>query len=262
MFRPKRKLLGCRVLVTGASSGIGRALALELSRRGVWLMVTARRQDRLVELVREITEAGGKATLLAGDIIDPGHQNALVDAARDRMGGLDVVVNNAGVGGIGTFASASEQRLRDIMEVNFFAVANMVRLSIPLLRESRDPAIVNVGSVLGHCAVPGKSEYCASKFALHGWTDALRIELARESIEVILASPSATDSEFFDHAIRSAGDVAKNQSSMSPERVALQVIHAIEHRKREVILSWSGMALVWADRLVPSAVSRILRRFG
>jgi len=258
----KRKVSGRRILITGASSGIGRALALDLARRKNSLLLTARREDRLEILAAEVRELGGEPVVVAGDITDTNLRDRVVSQTQESFGGLDIVINNAGVGGIGTFASADEARLRKIMEVNFFAPAELSRATLPLLRASDDGVIVNIGSVLGHCAVPKKSEYCASKFAMHGLTDSLRMELASEGIDVLLVSPSTTSSEFFDQAMRSDGKASKNDSPMTPEQVAVHTIRAIERGKREVVLSMGGKLLVWADRLVPSIVSRVLRRYG
>lgn len=186
----------------------------------------------------------------------------MLDAADREFGGLDILVNNAGIGGIGTFASADEDRLRRIMEVNFFAPIELTRQALPQLKASEDGVVVNVGSVLGHCAVPKKSEYCASKFAMHGMTDALRIELGLDGIDVLLVSPSTTSSEFFDQAMRSQGKTPLNENSMTPTGVAREIVRAIQARRREVILSLGGKGLVWADRLLPSLVSRILGKFA
>src|SRR5204862_1887651 len=114
-----------------------------------------------------------------------------------EFGGLDALVNNAGIGALGRFDQADEARLRQVMEVNFFAPAEFVREALPHLKAGNRPIVVNIGSVLGHRAVPEKSEYCASKFALHGFSDALRAELAPLGIDVLLVSPSTTTSEFF-----------------------------------------------------------------
>lgn len=262
MFNSKRSLAETRVLITGASSGIGRALALALAAKGAQLLLTARRETRLVEVIAEIKRQGGAASYFAGDITEEGVRDRLVSLATQQLGGLDVLINNAGIGGVGTFASATAPRLRQIMEVNFFAPAELIRACLHLLRRSEDALVVNVGSVLGHCAVPKKSEYCASKFALHGLSDALRIELLDEGIDVLLVSPSTTKSEFFDHALRSCGKAASSRRSMTPQQVAQQVVRAMERRRREVILSPGGKALVLADRLFPTTLSRILHRFG
>jgi len=258
----KRNLALKRVLVTGVSSGIGRALAIALSREKARLILTARRKDRLTDLAEFIEQQGGQVCFVAGDITDAELRSRLLKTASQKYGGLDVLINNAGVGGMGTFASTDEARLRRIMEVNFFAPAELMRSSLPLLRQSSDAVVVNVGSVLGHFAVPEKSEYCASKFALHGLTDAVRMELAEEGIDVQLISPSTTRSEFFDRALRSAGDVASKERGMFPEQVANQIIHAIKNRRREIILSFGGKTLAWADRLFPGIMSRVLQRYG
>jgi short-subunit dehydrogenase len=199
---------------------------------------------------------------VGGDVTDAELRRALIQTAREQLGGLDLLVNNAGVGAIGAFATADAARLRLVMETNFFAVAELIRDALPLLVDGADPAIVNIGSVLGHCAVPKKSEYCASKFALHGFTDALRMELAGDGVEVILVSPSTTDSEFFGRAMRSEGQASEKRRAMSAESVAEQAVRAIVKRRREVILSLGGRSLVWADRLFPGWTSRLLERFA
>jgi short-subunit dehydrogenase len=258
----RRQLHAARVLITGASSGIGRALALRLARRQSQLLLTARRADRLEQLAGEVRVAGGSADVLAGDISDPEHRRLLVQRATGLWGGLDVLVNNAGIGALGPFASADPRRLRQIMEVNFFAPVELARQSLPLLAQGRHPLIVNVGSVLGHRAVPGKVEYCASKFALHGFSDGWRTELARAGIDLLLVSPSTTSSEFFDQA---AGDPAEGSRHLgrhaaSPEWVARQMERAMESGRHEVILSWGGKLLVYLDRLAPSWVDWALKR--
>lgn len=260
----RRSLHGCRAIITGASSGIGRALAMKLAGEGARLIVTARREERLQQLVAEIGRVhemhqgepeGAQVWPVAGDITDAHLRQHLIATAQEKLGGLDILVNNAGSGAIGPFADADQQRLRQIMEVNFFAPLELIRLALPVLKEGTAPIIVNVGSVLGHCAVPGKSEYVASKFALHGFTDALRMELAGEGIDVLLVSPSTTDSEFFDQAMDNPEGEKPGRLKMSPNAVARRVVKAIRRGRREIILSTSGKLLVWADRLAPWLVS-------
>ena len=147
------------------------------------------------------------------------------------------------------------------MEVNFFASAELTRSMIPLLQRGHAPVICNISSVLGYCAVPGKSEYCASKFALHGWSDSLRAELAADGIQVTLVSPSTTKSEFFDSLIETGDEqTSRGFGSWTPEKVARQAFRAIRFRRREVILSLGGKALVYADRFAPSLVAAALDR--
>src|SRR5262245_40838375 len=145
---PYRNLTGRRALITGASSGIGRALAIELARHGVDLVLIARREDRLAEVETEIRELGRQAVAVAGDVTDPAMRRRAVDEARDELGGLDILVNNAGVAAHGRFSDADPGRLRPIMEVNFFAAAELIREAVPLLKAGRQPVTVNIGSIL------------------------------------------------------------------------------------------------------------------
>ncbi len=259
----RRTLEGARVVVTGASSGIGRALARQLNRAGAQLVLTARREDRLRELAAELQERGPAVRYRAGDITSAGVRHEVLDAACQEFGGLDILVNNAGVGAMGPFAAASEQRLRRLMEVNFFAPVELIRAALPLLHAGQRPLIVNMSSVLGHRAVPGKSEYCASKFGLHGFSDALRAELSGEGIDVLLVSPSTTQSEFVDNVLENVADhPGPTAGRMTPERVASKTLRAMRLGRHEIILSPAGKLLVWLDRLSPPLVNRLVARFG
>ncbi|TWU24226.1 putative oxidoreductase [Novipirellula galeiformis] len=257
-------------VVTGASSGIGRCLCEMLVDRGATVVGVARRRERLVEL--QSRDASGCFIPVVGDITEAATRTEILAvAAQVDQGRLDLLVNNAGIGAIGPFADANEERLRRVMEVNFFAPAELMRQAIPLLRRGRAPVICNISSVLGHRAVPDKSEYCASKFALHGLSDAVRAELAREAaqdpssqhnaIQVTLVSPSTTRSEFFDVLIDSdAAASSPSLGSWPPAKVASAAFAAIESRRSEVILSLAGKALVYADRISPPLMNAILAR--
>ena len=149
------------------------------------------------------------------------------------------------------------------MEVNFFAAVELTRLAIPVLQTGRQPIIVNVGSVLGHRAVPRKSEYCASKFALHGFSDALRAELVAVGIDLLLVSPSTTSSEFFDRLLQQDEANSKaGRRGMTPQQVARKIIRAMAAGRHEIIVSAGGKLLVWLDRLCPPLMNRLLARHG
>lgn len=259
----RRKISGSRTIVTGASSGIGRALALELARQGARSVLTARRAELLEELQAQVRALGGEAHVVAGDIVDGEVRQRLLDTARNQLGGLDLLINNAGVGAIGPFAEAAEARLRRVMEVNFFAPAELIRSAVPLLREGNRPMIVNVSSVLGHRGIPKKSEYCASKFALHGLSDSIRAELSSCGIDVLLVSPATTATEFFDNVLEKNADLPwLALGAMSPESVARKAVKAMRRGRQEIILTPGGKLLVWCDRLCPPLVNRLVARFG
>ena len=254
---------GAVAVITGASSGIGRCLAHQLADHGSTVIAVARRSDQLNETVSTWNRHGdGEIIPVQGDVTDPSTHQIIHKKVMEIGGGkLDLLVNNAGAGAIGPFAEASPQRLRQVMEVNFFAATELTRTLLSCLRKGRLPVICNIGSVLGHCAVPEKSEYCASKFAIHGWSDSLRCELAGDGIQVTLVSPSTTRSEFFHALIETdSGTKSKSIGSWSAAQVARATFLAIVRMKREVILSAGGKLLVYAVRLLPGLVSRILKR--
>ena len=257
----RRDFRELRVICTGASSGIGAALCHQLAKRGARLILNARRQDRLAELAASITEAGGTVRHVTGDITEAPTRQAVLTEAESSWGGVDAIINCAGIGSIAPFSESTEAILRQVMEVNFFAPVELTRLALPMLRKGCNPIIVNVGSVLGHRAVPRKSEYCASKFALHGFSDALRAELVAHDIDLLLASPSTTSSEFFDHVFGEKSG-SRQRRGMTPERVAHKIIRAMAAGRHEIIISSSGKLLVWLDRLCPPLMNRLLARHG
>jgi short-subunit dehydrogenase len=259
----KRDIAGSRAIVTGASSGIGRALAVELARQGASIVATARREDRLAELAKEITAAGGTVATVVGDVTDPVTRFKLVEAARERFGGLDILVNNAGVGSMGRFEDADADRLRRIMEVNLFAPVELIRLALPLLREGTQPIIVNVSSILGLRATPYNSEYSASKFALEGFSQALRTELVRHRIDVLVVNPGTTETEFFDAVLEKTSEPAwPEHTAVTAESVAAATVRAIRKGRHAIIPYGWGRVFCWLNRLSPRLMDAIMARYA
>ena len=257
----KRELAGSRVLVTGASSGIGRAIVLELVRVGAAVLAVARRAERLATLIDECAGGPGKVLHYAGDVTQHEVRRTALVMVEQQLGGLDILINNAGLGAIGPFATASEARLRHIMEVNFFAPCEWTRDALPLLRRGRAPMIVNVSSVLGHRAIPRMSEYCASKFALQGWSEALRAELAGQGIDVLVVSPGTTQSEFFENLHEAQAEhIGGRRRGVTAADVARRTLRAIERGAHEITPSTGGALLVWANRAAPWFVDWALAR--
>jgi short-subunit dehydrogenase len=258
----KRELNNSRAIVTGASSGIGRAVALELARNGTGVVVMARRGDRLCQLAGEITSLGTPVEAVVGDVANPAVRQQAIDAARTKLGGLDILVNNAGVGAMGLFIDADPQRVRRVMETNFFALVEMTRLALPLLRQGRNPILVNVSSILGHRGVPYSSEYSASKFAVQGFSEAIRAEFTLLGIDVLVVSPGTTETEFFDRVIeRTAEPNWPKHKPISAAEVARQVVRAIRFGRHEIIPYRWGRVLCWLNRLSPRLVDRLMARY-
>ncbi len=258
----RRSLDGLRAIVTGASSGIGRELTRQLAVAGVQVVATARRDDRLRALAEELASARGCVATIAGDVTDPEVRRLACDTAQSRFGGLDILVNNAGIGAMGLFEDADPQRLRRIMEVNFFALVEMTRLALPLLREGAKPILVNVSSILGRRAVPYNSEYSASKFAVHGFSESLRAELARHGIDVLVVSPGTTETEFFDSVIERTGAPGwPEHRAISAAEVARRTLLAMRRGKHEIVPYLWGKVLLGLNRLSPTLVDRLMARY-
>jgi short-subunit dehydrogenase len=258
----RRELAGRRAIVTGASSGIGRATSLELARQGVGLVVVARREDRLRDLVQEIAALGRSVEAVVGDVADPQTRQRAIDAAQQKLGGLDILVNNAGIGAMGLFADADPDRVRRIMEVNFFALVEMTRLALPLLKSGVKPIVVNVSSILGHRGVPHNSEYAASKFAVHGFSESIRAEFTRLGIDVLVVSPGTTETEFFDRAIEKTTEPNwPKHKATSAANVARQIVRAIRLGRHEIIPYRWGRVLCWLNRLSPRMMDSVMARY-
>jgi short-subunit dehydrogenase len=255
-------LKGKRVVLTGASSGIGWYLATQLIAHGASVVVDGRRAERLSQLHQSVGNSQ-KLIPVAGDICDGAHRQSLVNIATERLGGIDLLINNAGIGAIGAFEDASPERLRQILEVDFFAAAELTRLAIPHLKKGKESVICNVNSVLGYRGVPGKSEYCAAKFAMRGWSESLRLELRQYGIAVVAVSPSTTRSEFFSSLIQTDKRAqSASLGSQSCEKVASSILRAVRRRKLDSILSPGGKALVWLSQLLPRVTDSLLLKYG
>jgi short-subunit dehydrogenase len=256
-------LKGARIIVTGASSGIGWALAELLAGEKSRLVLASRNQEKLEELARKIKEQGGEAHVVSTDVTEAAARAPLIETALARLGGIDILINNAGVGAKGFFADAQEERLRRIFEVNFFAATELTRLAIPHLRQGNTPMVVNVSSILGRRAIPSCTEYCASKFALAGWSEGLRAELVHQGIHVLLVCPGRIVTNFNENMIENkVGFGWQNHRAMSAERCAQLIVRAIRRRKNELIITGHGKVLVWTNRIAPRLVDYVLGRFS
>ncbi len=256
-----RALQGRRLLITGASGGIGRCVAEQAARAGARLALAARSVERLESLAGDLRKLGADVLVVPTDVTVGAERARLFETVVARFGGLDALLNNAGVGAFGHFAESSEAILRQVMEVNFFAPAEMIRLAIPILARGQQPAIVNVSSMCGRRGIPAWPEYSASKFALCGLTEALRAELVRFAIDVLLVVPGLTRSELGSHLLRNAGRMKIDFSDgMPPEKVAASILNALCRNRTETVLGWDARWILRVQRFLPRLVDRVLAR--
>ena len=260
-LRWRRQLAGSRALITGASSGVGRAVALELARRGVRVLATGRRGERLAAVADEAAGmTGGPMLHEAGDITSADFRRHLVTVATEQFGGLDLIVAAAGSGAIGSFGDSLPDTLARIMDVDFIAPAELVREALPALRAGRDPAIVLVGSILSYHPLPLHAEYCAAKAALKSLAGTLRLELAADGIGVLLASLGPTESEFWNHLLTGRRPGWSRGRPLSAARTARIIVRAIVWRRREVLPGWRAKGFAFAARLFPRLIDRAMMR--
>jgi short-subunit dehydrogenase len=250
-----------RIILTGSSGGIGRCLAECLAARGARLLLAARSADRLNSLREVLTKRGAEVIVVPADITSAQDRERILQTALNEFGGIDVLVNNAGIASFGHFEGSSESVLRQIMEVNFFAPAELIRRAIPQLTQGRRPAIVNIASMCGRRGLPAWPEYSASKFALCGLTEALRGEVARFDIDVLLVVPGLTRSDLGRHLLRNEGRMQIDfTQGMPPEAVAVKIVRALEKNKTETVLGWDCRWILRVNRFFPRLVDRILAR--
>ncbi|QSQ19367.1 SDR family oxidoreductase [Pyxidicoccus parkwayensis] len=255
---------GRTVLITGASAGIGRAAAKRFAAAGADVVLAARRTAELEDAAGEVTSLGVRALPVRCDVTRAEDVERLMRETEAAFGGLDVLVNNAGQGLYGPLEAISEAQLRQVFELNVFALWRVTRAALPLLRRRAGAQVMNVSSVLGHRGLPLLGGYCASKAAVNAMTDSLRAELAAEGIRVLLVSPGLTESEFRENRLHAEGwrQEAIPLKAMSAEEVADAMVRASLRGRRDTVLTLPGWVMVMANRWVPGLFDRVARRMA
>jgi len=257
----KRTLNGKRILITGATSGIGQQLAKQASRSGAKLVLTGRDAERLDRLGNAFQDQGADVRIFPADLTVEDQRRELFRFVKERLDGLDILVNNAGIGSFGHFAGSSEEILRKVMEANFFVPAEMIRLALPLLKGGQDSLIINVASKCGRRALPAWPEYSASKFGLCGLTEALRAEFSRFGIDILLVLPGLTATSMGSNLLRRDGRMNIDfASGVSPDYIAQKILKAAARRRIEITLGWDARALLMVNRYFPRLLDRLIAR--
>jgi short-subunit dehydrogenase len=185
----------------------------------------------------------------------------MADEATRLMGGLDVLINNAGIGATGHFADADPARMRKIFEVNFFGLTETTRVCLPLLKQGRTPAILNISSVAARRGMPARSDYCASKFAVQGFSEAIRSELAKDGIDVLLVNPGLTQTNFSKNMIEQKAKMQlDHMRGMTSEEVASATLDCLARGSNETTFTLQGRLLLLVNRWFPWFVDLMTRR--
>jgi short-subunit dehydrogenase len=254
-----------RIILTGASEGIGRALALALASRGARLALAARDRERLESLAQECRTRGGEALAVPTDVTNQQDLEWLVAETVKSFGGLDAVIHNAGITMWSRFDALQDFTIFErIMEVNYLAPVRLTALTLPHLRQSRG-LIVAVASLAGLTGVPERSGYAASKHAMIGFFDSLRIELAGTGVDVSVVAPDFVVSEIHKRAIGPDGEPLgaspmMQQKIMTADECAARIVRAMEKRQRLLLMSRRGRLGRWLKLLAPAVIDRIAAR--
>ncbi|MDH5706909.1 MAG: SDR family oxidoreductase [Candidatus Aminicenantes bacterium] len=256
---------GLRVLITGASSGIGREVALEFARKGAQLILAARRMDALRQVREQINTAlpGAPDPLVVScDVSDSKNVKKLVEISVRRFKGIDVLVNNAGIGVYGDTGLTALADFRAVMDVNFFGSVRCILEVLPYMKKAGRGLIVNVASVAAMYGVPFLGAYCASKAALVALSQSLRAELSGSGVSLMIVYPGYTQTEFF-WKEKKVGRVRRPRGPYSsPVKVAKAIVKAVQCQKRNLVLSLEGKTLPLFQGILPLLIERVMERIA
>ena len=253
------------VVVTGASAGVGRATARAFAQRGARVGVIARDAEALQATCRDVEALGGQAVLCVADVAQPGQVESAAALIEDRLGPIDVWVNNAMVTIVSPIAQLEADEVRRVTEVTYLGTVNGTLAALRRMRARNRGTIVQVGSALAYRAIPLQAPYCGAKFAIRGFTDALRSELMHDGsrIQVTMVQMPALDTPQFDWCrTRMPREPRPVPPVFEPEVAAQAIVWAAHHRRRELFVGASTYKAVWANKFFPGLLDHYLARFG
>lgn len=248
------------VVITGASSGIGKALAIEYASKGAKLVLAARNLDKLNRVSSQLGNC--KCLLVQTDVSQEQECKNLIKKTVDQFGRIDILINNAGISMRAIFAEVDLDVIRNLMNTNFWGTVYCSKFALPYLLESKG-SLVGVSSVAGYKGLPGRTGYSASKFAMHGLLEAIRIENMKKGLHVLIACPGFTASNIRNVALSrdgsAQGETPLDESKlMTAERVARKIVVAVEKRKDRLILTNQGRLTVVLNKFFPKFMDNMV----
>ena len=249
------------VLITGASSGIGRALAFAFGREGARIAVCGRQADALQAVSNELQQAGITVFSQTADVSVEADVKQLIEQTIAQFGRLDILINNAGISMRSLLIDTDPAVIQKVMAINFMGTVYATRYALPHIQQTKG-SIVGISSIAGYRGLPVRSGYSASKFAMNGFLEALRTELLHTGVHVLTASPGFTASNIRFSALdahgQTKGETMRDEGSMmSAEECADYILRAVKQRKRELILTTQGKLTVFLNKLFPALVDRL-----
>ena len=253
------------VIITGASAGIGRELALQLAEQGAWLALASRNAEKLEEVASQCRQRGGKAVVVQTDVSRQSHCKHLIERTAAAYGRIDTLINNAGITMWSSFDDIRDLAfIRQIMSVNYFGSVYCTYYALPYLKETQG-RLVGISSLAGKTGVPTRSGYAASKHAMTGFFDTLRIELAEDGVSVTMIYPGFVATEIRQRAFGPDGkplgkSPIREDKAMTAETCARSIVQAAAHRKREVVMTLRGRLGLRLKLVAPGLVDRFARK--
>lgn len=240
------------VLITGASSGIGRASAIEFAKKGFSLAITSHSAERLDGTYKLLEKYSRDILKIEADITDISQVKTLFDEVEKHFGYLNILINCAGAALLGNIEDIKQEKLEHIFKLNFFSVLWCMQHALPLMQKAEGKKqIINISSIAGKRGIPSMGAYCASKFAVNGLTEAARLEFKKKNIDMLLVCPGGTETGFYSNAVRcpSEKNFPEMGRMMSAEYVAREISRASDKNKREIVVGTKGKMLVFINRL-------------
>lgn len=248
-----------RILLTGATGGIGQHIAMLLAEKGAALALAGRDISKLDALKIRIENAGGKAVYIQADFDVAGTAQRVADEAKQKLGDIDILINNAGVLDFIQFQDQSEARISQMINTNVTSPIQLARAVIPTFLAKNQGHFLFIGSIFGSLGFPHFSTYCASKFAVHGFSQALRRELVDTNIGVTYVAPRGIKTPMNDAKTVAMWEKSGNQMD-APEKVAQIVVNALEKEKQEVFIGQPQSFFAWLNGVLPKAVNMGLKK--
>jgi short-subunit dehydrogenase len=246
------------VIVTGASSGIGEATAREFAKNGSRVVLAARSEERLSRIVADIKAENGDASFVITDVSNELDCKNLINKTIELHGTIDILVNNAGISMRASFIDTDVKVLHRLMDVNFWGTVYCTKYALPYLIKQKG-SLIGVSSVAGFHGLPGRTGYSASKFAIHGFLETIRIENLKKGLHVMIIAPGFTTTDIRKHALLADGSEQgesprDEHKLMPPQYVAKWVLKGIRKKKRNKLLTWDGRLTALFQRIVPGFV--------
>jgi dehydrogenase/reductase SDR family member 7B len=250
------------VIITGGSSGIGKALAQAFGQKGSRVLITGRNAEELEKAVRELRQLGAEVQGFRADVSIEDDNRKMAEAAISHFGRIDVLINNAGISMRALFEEVDLNVVKKVMDINFYGVLYATKYCLPEIKKNKG-SIVGVSSIAGFRGLPGRTGYSASKFALNGFLEVLRTELMKTGVHVLTACPGFTASNIRRRSLTkdgsSQGESPRNEGKMmTANEVADRIYSATVHRKRTLVLTAQGKLAVFLNKWLPSVADRMV----